>query len=332
MVSRVCCQFPICELLAGRGNLLAGGLSIAPSRNHSANSSVEGQHSLAKARQEIRFPNFLYIGASRSGSTWLYQILKEHPDVFVPLAKDVMFFDRNFERGLGWYASYFKNWGQETAAGELSHCYFLEETTAVRIHQTLPDVKLICCLREPVDKALSDYLYNQNVTMEVDLRLHKDFADYVRLPEVAWAVNYDVLLAPFFKLFGPQRILVLFYDELKSNPEDFAKRVYTFLGVDAGVRPPSLHTRINAARTSRFSGASWVAKKLGEWIRARGMGNVVGLVKHSPLFVNLFYSQGAQKPRLDDKILSEARLRLPRRFAELEQLVGRRVPDAWYNH
>ena len=276
-----------------------------------------------------KLPNFLYIGGARSGSTWLYQVLREHPDIFVPLAKNVLFYDLNYEKGLDWYASYFKDWSQETAAGELSHNYFLSEEIAQRIHDTLPKIKLICCLREPLDKTMSDYLYNENVTMEVDPNSYKDFTEFIRLPEVAWTVNYTELLKPFFKLFGAERILVLFYDELKSNPEDYVRRVYTFLGVDPNVRPPSMHTVVNAGRTARSTRVSWFAKKAGEGIRALGMGNLVGVVKHSPLFINLFYAPGVKKPELDEDALCQAKLHLPRKFAELEQIIGRSVPDSW---
>ena len=70
-------------------------------------------------------PTFLYIGAARAGSSWMYEILREHPDVFVPLAKDIYFFDKHYDRGLQWYRSFFASAGGRRAIGELSHDYYL---------------------------------------------------------------------------------------------------------------------------------------------------------------------------------------------------------------
>ena len=76
------------------------------------------------------YPDFLYIGASKAGSSWIYEILREHPEVFVPLAKDIQFFDWHYDKGIDWYLSFFRPGRGKRAIGEVSHDYFLVEEAA----------------------------------------------------------------------------------------------------------------------------------------------------------------------------------------------------------
>ena len=80
-------------------------------------------------RADIVYPNFLYIGAEKAGSSWIYEILREHPQVYVPPAKDIQFFDKNFDKGIEWYLSLFGSGAGQIAIGEVSHDYFLAQET-----------------------------------------------------------------------------------------------------------------------------------------------------------------------------------------------------------
>ena len=66
----------------------------------------------------VRLPNFLYIGTSKAGSTWIYHVLAEHPQVFIAPAKGVYFFDAHFDRGLDWYGDHFRKARDEMIVGE----------------------------------------------------------------------------------------------------------------------------------------------------------------------------------------------------------------------
>ena len=87
----------------------------------------------------MRLPTFLFVGADKCGSTWLFKVLQQHPQCFVPAAKDIYFFDRYYGRGLQWYASFFSSAPRSARAiGELSHDYLYSEQAAERIASTLP--------------------------------------------------------------------------------------------------------------------------------------------------------------------------------------------------
>src|SRR3990170_2760008 len=80
-------------------------------------------------------PNFLYIGASRAGSTWVYRILNRHPQVFLPQAKGLYYFDKEYTRGIGWYEKFFEGANsQHIAIGEITHDYIFCEEGPRRIY------------------------------------------------------------------------------------------------------------------------------------------------------------------------------------------------------
>ena len=91
-------------------------------------------------------PNFLFIGPDKTGSSWLYQILRGHPECHVPELKDIYFFDRFYARGLDWYLSLFDSAAPGArAVGELSHDYLFSPAAAERI------------AKEPVEKIAEDF-------------------------------------------------------------------------------------------------------------------------------------------------------------------------------
>src|SRR5436305_13662497 len=103
-------------------------------------------------------PNFLIIGAARSGTTTLYTHLKRHPDIYLPPRKrpEPHFFYKSaeYERGIGYYEErYFSACRNESAIGEASTSYVFGPTVPGRIRAALPDIKAICLLRNPVERA-----------------------------------------------------------------------------------------------------------------------------------------------------------------------------------
>src|SRR5262245_9286020 len=108
----------------------------------------------------MKRPDFLFIGPDKCGSSWLYELLRQHPACFVPVAKDLYFFDRHFARGWEWYQRQFAGAPAGCRAiGELSHDYLFSREAPARIAAGLPGVKLVTILREPVERSFSHYLY-----------------------------------------------------------------------------------------------------------------------------------------------------------------------------
>ena len=99
--------------------------------------------------------------ANRSGSTWLDSLLRRHPRVYLPTQrKELHFFDRHYRRGTGWYEACFPT-AEEAAAydqiGEITPMYIYDPEVPARIEQLLPDCRFLIILRNPADRAYSQY-------------------------------------------------------------------------------------------------------------------------------------------------------------------------------
>lgn len=270
-------------------------------------------------------PTFLYIGAEKAGSTWIYKILMEHPEVFVPMEKDIDFFDKHYWRGMDWYASFFKNGGKAKAIGEVSHDYFLSKRTARRIYNTLADIKLICCLREPFDRTVSAYLFYRKIDVGRDTVL-EEFA--VR-DHVLKCNDYYNNLCGFYKLFGKERILVLFFDELKDNPVEFVERIYEFIGVNEKYIPPSINLKVLSARVPRCDKLAHLVYSGAQFARKRGLLTVLGVAKRNSILSNVLYKKVDERPEFSLQFKEEVGDKFRGDHEKLAELIGRALPESW---
>ena len=202
-------------------------------------------------------PNFLVIGGQKCGTTSLYHYLAQHPDVYVSPTKELRFFseelDANGSVALGnlniadfnSYSAAFDGADGANAIGEVSPSYLYYPGTAARIRAALPDVKLIAILRDPVDRAFSEYWHHWKVGRRLDV----DFSTFVRSealdaePHVSDYQDcirrglYYRQLMPFYDHFARDRILVLLNDDLQANPGAVIERLFDFIDVDPSFRP-----------------------------------------------------------------------------------------------
>jgi hypothetical protein len=180
-------------------------------------------------------PTFLGIGAQRAGTTWAFECLAEHPDIYVPQEKELHFFYVNYGRGLTWYKSQFADAGDKQARGEISPDYMYHEAALRNISRDLPDIKLFVILRNPIERAYSQYLLHRHRFAD------KPF-DAVCEPgtELFDRGLYHHHLSRVFSIFPREQVKVLIYDDLAAHPAEFLSELYSFLGVDAAFRPSSL--------------------------------------------------------------------------------------------
>jgi hypothetical protein len=284
------------------------------------------------------FPNFLYIGASKAGSSWIYECLREHPEVFVPEAKDIQFFDRYYDKGLEWYLNFFKGAESYKARGELSHDYFLFDGVADKIKEDLGNIKLIACLREPLDKMISSYKYAKSVYLKKhvtfnefffnssDISTMSKYRDHNMTPQSA---KYYENLLPFFELFPPDNILILFFDDLKAEPEKFIKKIYEFLEVDKNFAPNVLNKKILASGKPRNIFLSQIAYLIGGLFRKIGLANLVGAIKRNKLFNQLLFKNKKFEIKVDLQTQQQIRQYYKTDLQKLEKLINKKLPEGW---
>jgi hypothetical protein len=191
-------------------------------------------------------PNFLVVGAAKSGTTWLYYCLKEHPEIYVSIPKELNFFsnDSNYYKGYKWYTSYFEKVSSENAIGELSPSYMYPPQVPKRIYEFNPDIKLIFILRNPIDRAYSDYCMNLDhgvFTRDIDNEMTTS-------SRIVHQGLYFKQIQEYLKYFPREQLLITFYDDLNIHPELFLKTVYSFLEVDSEYQPDALGHRENARK------------------------------------------------------------------------------------
>ncbi|CAN5755263.1 hypothetical protein BH23ACT4_BH23ACT4_03000 [soil metagenome] len=202
-----------------------------------------------------QLPTFLIAGAMRCGTTSLNAYLREHPEISVGQPKEVHFFDQNYERGTDWYVQHFPGSDASRAVGEATPSYLYFPEVAERIAATLPDVKILLLLRDPVDRAHSHYWHNRSVGRE-DLdfaraiaaepmrleRSRKDRARYSYLDRGRYGSQVENLM----RFIPLERILVQTFDEMTSDPTTVYKRTCSFLGVSDDYTPENLGQVTNA--------------------------------------------------------------------------------------
>jgi hypothetical protein len=219
----------------------------------------------------------------RSGTTALARYLGAHPDVFVPPEKELHFFDRNFERGVEWYASKFARARGEHAIGEATQTYMYEPIAVQRLSQVVPDARLIAILRNPVDRAYSHYWLNRARGLEP-----LTFADAIAIEPERLASGdlrqrrmYSYLdrgrylgqLQVICNHFPRSSLQVLMFDDLCRNPARIFEEVCGHLNVNTEYRPDELGRKINAHVTFKSPRLRHFAKRLPRAV-ARTIGRM----------------------------------------------------------
>lgn len=178
-------------------------------------------------------PDFLGIGAQRCGTTWLYENLRAHPEIFMPDKKELNFFSEingNYAKGLPWYENYFKDASPTDRKGEITPEYLLDPSVPGRIIKALDTVKVIAILRNPLDRALSSYGKglregNWDIGFDEFTRTNRDYC-------IDRGKYYRQLL-PFFERWPKENILIKIYEDIAGGPQEFLKDIYRFLRVNS---------------------------------------------------------------------------------------------------
>ena len=271
-------------------------------------------------------PDFLYIGTSKAGSTWLFNALARHPDVFLASSKGLYYFDAHVDRGLDWYLDQFAGSTGFLARGEISHSYLSSVEAPARIVRLNPAMRLLVCVREPVDRAFSDYL---------DLRKNQQydgsFADALdRYPRLLDRGRYATHLQRYLEVFPREQLLVQLFDDLKADPQAYADEVFAFLGVPRLELPPSeLRSRMPAG-VPRSRTAAAAAKQASRLVKQLGLRRLRSRVKRSVRIRRALYRPYADdRPTPDPDTVARLRQGFAAEVAGLDAVLGVSVSTRW---
>lgn len=218
-----------------------------------------------------RLPDFLVIGAQKSGTTTLFDHLATHPDVRPSATKEVHYFDREHARGEGWYRGHFAlRWGDRAAlTGEATPAYLLFPPAAARAAAVVPGARLIAVLRDPVDRAYSHYQHevakgHESLGFEAALDREQErleaAGDPWQLGELHPALErhsyvtrgqYHEQLERWLRCFPREQLLVLSAEELYRRPADALDAVVAHLGLAPAPTRPGVARNTRAYRGMR---------------------------------------------------------------------------------
>jgi hypothetical protein len=233
------------------------------------------------ARARGRWPDFLVIGAAKSGTTTLYHYLARHPGIHMSPQKEPCFFDadRSWRRGPDWYRSLFAGARDDQACGEASTNYTrFPQVPGVpeRIAALVPGAKLVYLLRDPVERAYAHYVHRWTKELHPGLPFAQGFEEFVaRDPMCLDGSDYLLQVGRYLPHFRADALHVLYLDDLVGDPARALRRLFRFLGVDEAVdvvggRPLRANDRegfhrdqIRARVTEPLRRRAWVRRLAG---------------------------------------------------------------------
>tara|TARA_B100000925_G_scaffold171416_1_gene129108 strand:+ start:9072 stop:9905 length:834 start_codon:yes stop_codon:yes gene_type:complete len=174
--------------------------------------------------------NFYCIGATKSGTSTIHDILYNHPDIYLPVIKETKFFSLNYHKGYDWYLNtYFKKHKKEKAVGEIYPCMSSLEAPK-RLYETLGgDIKIFGILRNPADRAYSNYLaqkriLNHNLSFQEALK---------KLPYLTEKGLYARNILRFSEYFQSKNMrFYIFETEFINNRREMIDDIQDFLTVE----------------------------------------------------------------------------------------------------
>lgn len=295
-------------------------------------------------------PNFFIIGAAKSGTTAFYDVLNQHPQVYLPYQKEPNFFsnETNYSKGLGWYCkTYFQDAGKYPCRGEASPQYLNwgeKVSERLLLLNKSHEIKIIVIFRDPVARAYSHYW------MLVNRELEKlSFEEALKAEEERLSLHhteledngslrygyfrggmYASLLQPYLRRFPRKNFHFILQDDMKNDFSGMMNNVCIFLGIDPGhpfqpmvsntaymARNHKLHHFLHHPSGPVFKAMRNVIKKLPHEFQYRLRRKIVAL--------NM---KPAKNPPLDPGLEADLRKRYLDEIGQLESIIGRNL-DHW---
>ncbi len=279
-----------------------------------------------------KWPNFFIVGTTRAGTTSLYQYLKKIPGVYMSPVKEPDYFNPNTNyqgfstipiRDKKKYLELFKDVKDETAIGEASPTYLADPQTPYLIHDVIPNARIIIMLRDPVERAFSEYLLMYAIGV-----LKCSFSELIHSPDrgkketpvpiVEYGLYYEKVKRNL-EVFGPDQVRCYIFEEFVKDPIKTLKEILDFLKVKNPVINFELEvhnpTIVYRNRLAKFIVRNKIIRKVGKRLPRTRIRQI-----------KLKLTKPTTKPSMvpeDRKFLQEFyREDIPK----LENLLGRKMP------
>ena len=270
-------------------------------------------------------PSFFVVGPPRTGSSWLHEVLTPHTHLPSP-SKETRFFDTHFHRGLKWYMAHYAKAGQSRRRGEVAPTYFASPAARERMAQTVPEAKIVCVFRSPVERIVSLYRLKRAYGL-----IPWGFTEAIEHdPELMASSKYATTLKLWQRSFGANNVMACIYDDLRASPQAFVDGVVDFIGVPRFALAEWQYGFVHDSEKMtdpRSYYRTRSATMVADWFKARRLDRVVSAFKRSRLR-KLVLGGGPPFPKLPAEMLQRLNEKLQPEVEQLEEMLQRDL-SAW---
>ena len=200
---------------------------------------------MSKVEEKMKI-DYLYVGGHKCGSTWIHDMIVQHPEISTPLKKEPNFFNENYSIGFNEYS---KLWKEEGIKGEFSTSYFICDKTLKNIYNHNPKVKILICLRNPADRMISHFKHWNRLNDIKKININNYIESEM---SVINRSLYNKHITNLLSLFPKENINILFFDNIISNPNEVVSEIFNFLQVSNSFTPKSLNKKSGQGFTPKF--------------------------------------------------------------------------------
>ena len=314
--------------------------------------SVQGAGPVERVRETPRYPDFFIVGAPRSGTTFMYEYLRLHPQIFMSPAKEPQHFATDLDSGSYLdsvtflrdrrrYLELFAAARPDQLLGEGSTWYLYSQAAAGNIQAVRPDARIVIMLRDPVEMLYS--LHGRRVyggsedlaSFEEALAAEEDRKQGRRMParprnvkalfyrEVA---RYHEQVKRYLDIFGQGQVHVIIFDDFRADPAGMYRGLLEFLGVDASFNPDFRVINESAERRS------WRVQQLLLSPRVVRLARAIIPLRFRPAVGRAWdalNSKGKSRQPLSDDVAAALYSDLRDDIDQLGQLIGRDLLKLW---
>lgn len=213
-------------------------------------------------------PDFIFIGSFKSASSSFHYYMSQHPQIFTSTKKETGFFSLHYSKGMDFYTKFFEGATNDQILGETTPTYCFLPYVAERIKKHYPDVKLVLCMRHPVERAFSSWLMATGLgrerlpfdeVMEKSKRMYHEMKKTLAGlgAEKFWIDNnpnakfapleitsiiageYAEMLKLYYRYFKPEQIKTILFEDLYKKTDETLADIFKFLGVDPNFKVPN---------------------------------------------------------------------------------------------
>jgi hypothetical protein len=274
---------------------------------------------------ESRMPDFIAVGPPRTATTWLQHALEGH--VTLPVGtKETGYFRENYALGPQWYLAHFPPRPASRVAGEICPTYFDSPLARDRIANDIPRCRIICTLRDPVERIYSHYRLLRRegllraISFEHALENHRQWDGPGNMFSFS---RYTANVKAWREKFGAEMVLTVLHDDLKSDPRSYLDPICAFIGIEpidlskSAVGGGKINEMNEAPRSFRLARR---ARALRELLRRR---RLYLLSEGCEPLWNFCFGRGESFPPIDPRTEASLREYFRPEVDALSDLLGR---------